>query len=269
MGLKATILGCGSSGGVPRLGGHWGACDPSEPKNRRTRCSLLLEKSQANEAAATTVLIDTSPDLREQLLAAGVSRVDGVVYSHDHADQTHGIDDLRPLVFANQRMADLYMDEATRKGLMRKFDYIFETPPGSDYPPIARALPIEAGERVQIGGPGGEIALMPFMQYHGRIHSLGFRVGGLGYANDLVGLPEESYAYLEDLEVLIVDALRYSSHPTHFNLQQALDLIERVKPERAVLTNMHIDLDYRRLCEELPAGVVPAYDGMGLELTLD
>lgn len=266
MTLKITILGCGSSGGVPRPGGDWGVCDPDEPKNQRTRCSILLEKSTVSSTKATTVLIDTSPDLRLQLLGAGVRHIDGVLYTHEHADQTHGIDDLRPLVYANKTIAQMYMDQATSDALMRKFGYVFRTPKASNYPPIANMNLIAPGQMVTIDGPGGAIEAMPFLQYHGKINSLGFRIGGCAYVNDLVELDEASYQHLDGLEVLIVDALRYTTHPTHFSVDQALELAQRLKPRRTVLTNMHIDLDYNILGRELPQGVVPAYDGMMIEI---
>lgn len=267
MSLRITILGCGSSGGVPRTGGDWGACDPSEPKNRRSRCSILIERMNKPSGKATTVLIDTSPDLRNQLLAAKVTHIDGVLFTHEHADQTHGIDDLRPLVYANNCMAEMYMDRRTSEALDRKFGYIFRTPTGSDYPPIARQNLIMPGAAVRIDGPGGEISAMPYLQHHGRINSLGFRIANFAYSNDLVKLPEESYQYLNGLDVLIVDALRYSAHPTHFNVEQALDLVDRIKPRQSILTNMHNDLDYNSLSNELPEGVVPAYDGMVIEFS--
>ena len=238
MSLRVTILGCGSSGGVPRIGGDWGACNPDEPKNWRSRCSILIERKGARNSKATTVLIDTSPDLRNQLLAAEVSHLDGVLITHEHADQTHGIDDLRPIVYANKRMAEIYMDAATSNMLSRRFGYIFDQPDGSDYPPIARRNLITPGTSVRIDGPGGEISAMPYLQHHGRINSLGFRIDDFAYSNDLVKLPEESYRYLNGLDVLIVDALRYSAHPTHFNVEQALDLIDRIKPRQSILTNL-------------------------------
>lgn len=269
MALRITILGCGSSGGVPRTGGDWGACDPAEPKNRRSRCSILIEKTNTSSQIATTVLVDTSPDLRNQLLAANVRHVDGVLYTHEHADQTHGIDDLRPLVFANGKVAQMYMDARTRTALYEKFGYIFKTPKNSDYPPIATETLIEAGTPVRIDGPGGVVEAMPYLQRHGRIDSLGFRIGDIAYSNDLVELDEASYQHLEGLDVLIVDALRYNPHPTHFNVEQALELVARLKPKRAILTNMHVDLDYNTLCAELPEGVEPAYDGMIIESAAD
>lgn len=262
MSLRITILGCGSSGGVPRTGGDWGHCDPSNPKNQRSRCSILVEKTSTSSQNPTRILVDTAPELRLQLLAAEISRLDAVLYTHEHADQTHGIDDLRPLAYISGAVVEMYMDQRTSDELTQKFGYIFATPKGSDYPPIAKCNLIEPDCEVQIDGPGGRLKAMPFLQHHGRISSLGFRFGDFAYCNDLVEMDEASYRHLHGLDLLVVDALRYSTHPTHFNVDQALELIDRLKPKRSVLTNMHIDLDYNILCKELPEGVVPAYDGM-------
>ena len=259
-GLKATILGCGSSGGVPRIGGHWGACDPNEPKNRRTRCSLLIERGK------TAVIVDTSPDLREQLLRSGTEWLDGVLFTHDHADQTHGIDDLRALLINRRRRVDVYMDASTEATLMARFGYCFATPEGSQYPPILNAHALRPFVPVRIEGEGGAIEAVPFMQSHGEVHSLGFRFGPIAYSSDLVGLPEESFRILEGLDVWIVDALRYRPHPSHAHLDLALEWIARLAPKRAVLTNMHLDLDYQTLKRDLPAGVEPAFDGMTIEV---
>ncbi len=266
MTLRLTILGCGSSGGVPRIDGDWGRCDPDEPRNRRSRCSLLVE--QFNETGkATTVLVDTAPDLREQMLDAGAKRVDAVLFSHDHADQTHGIDDLRVLAYRAKTRVPVYMDAQTSATLTDRFGYCFQTPEGSSYPPIleARDMPWP-GERVEIDGPGGILSATPLLQDHGNIPSLGFRFGAAGYSNDLVGMPEESLSALQGVKLWIVDALRRDPHPTHAHLGRTLDWIDRLKPELAVLTNMHIDLDYGTLRQELPEGVIPAYDGLKLEI---
>ena len=262
MSLQVTILGCGTSGGVPRVGDHWGACDPANPKNRRRRCSLLVERHGAG--GETGVLVDTSPDLRQQLLDAGTGWIDGVLYTHDHADHVHGIDDLRQVAFNGRRRVDVYFDEATGKLLRSRFAYCFESPAGSDYPPILRGHEIVAGEMVKIGGAGGAIEALPFRQIHGSGETLGFRFGGLAYSPDVSDFPEESLKALHDLDVWIIDALRPAPHPSHFSVEQALAWIARVKPKRAVLTHMHVDLDYATLARELPQGVEPAYDGMVL-----
>jgi phosphoribosyl 1,2-cyclic phosphate phosphodiesterase len=264
MRLVFTILGCGSSGGVPRVGSGWGACDPTNPKNRRRRCSLLVERSDGR--GRTRVLVDTSPDLREQLLDAEVDWLDGVLFTHEHADQTHGIDDLRGLVIHHRRRIDVYLDEPTARALRLRFAYCFTTPEGSSYPPILNEYRITPGEPVVIKGEGGPITALPFLQDHGDIPSLGFRFGKVAYSSDVKDLPPESAAALEGIEIWIVDALRYQPHPTHFSVADALAWIERIKPKRAFLTNMHTDLDYERLRRELPEGVEPAYDGMRIEV---
>lgn len=265
--LRITILGCGSSPGVPRIGGYWGACDPNNPKNRRRRCSMLTERIDT-AGQATQVLVDTSPDMREQVLAAGLARLDGVLFTHPHADHIHGIDDLRGFVINMGRRVDIHADEPTMARLREGFGYCFETPPGSDYPPLVEAHLIEAGRHVTIGGPGGSIEAFPVRQQHGRISSLGFRMGTLAYSPDVSGLDELAAASLTGLDVWIVDALRYTPHPSHFSLPETLDWIERLRPKRAILTHMHIDLDYDTLRRTLPAGVEPAYDGMVLELPI-
>lgn len=261
MGLEATILGCGSSGGVPRITGEWGACDPQNPKNRRTRCSLLVR--QSTPQGTTQLLVDSSPDLREQLLRAGATRLDGVLYTHDHADQTHGIDDLRAIAYQQRARLKVWMDAATQRTLFARFGYCFETPPNSDYPPILAAQRI--GEKlapIHVSGAGGTIEAQPFAQLHGRSPSLGFRFGDVAYSSDLHELPPQSQAQLKGLRCWIVDALRYQPHPSHLHLDKALALIAALKPQRAVLTNLHIDMDYASLRQRLPPHVEPAYDGM-------
>jgi phosphoribosyl 1,2-cyclic phosphate phosphodiesterase len=261
--LSFTILGCGSSGGVPRVAQGWGACDPNEPKNNRRRCSALVERTSAD--GKTVVLVDVSPDLRWQLIDARVTRLDAVLLSHPHADHTHGIDDLRPLTIASRRLIDVFMDAPTSKDVTTKFGYIFATPEGSSYPPVAREHRLTAGETVSVNGPGGVISAMPFDLEHGDISALGFRFGGLAYTPDLNGVPDAAWRHLEGLDVWVIDALRYTRHPSHLSLDEALALIERMAPKRAVLTNLHTDLDYQSLARRLPRNVVPAYDGMRIE----
>lgn len=263
MSLSLTILGCGSSGGVPRVAQGWGACDPGNPRNRRRRCSVLA--SREGPRGRTLALVDTGPDLRVQLIDAGVTHLDGVLISHEHADHTHGIDDLRPIAIATHKRIDVHMDETTSGIMRRRFSYIFETPPGSSYPPIVDEKRLRAGETCVIEGEGGRIETTPFNLEHGDIAALGFRFGSLAYTPDLNGIPPESLRFLEGLEVWVVDALRYTRHPSHFSLDETLAWIETLKPRRAVLTNLHTDLDYETLRRRLPAGVVPAYDGMRIE----
>ena len=265
MTLTFTILGCGSSMGVPRAALGWGVCDPNNPKNRRRRCSLLVERGDG-DTGRTSVLVDTSPDLREQLLAADVRALDAVMYTHGHADHTHGIDDLRPLFIQARRRVDVYLDDSTARELTSKFGYCFETPPGSEYPAIVQRHRVVAGQPIIVDGAGGAITVLPVLQQHGDIHSLGYRFGGLGYSCDLNGLPDASVTAFAGLEIWILDALRYAPHPSHFSLDDALRWIERVKPKRAILTNLHSDLDYEALRAKLPPHVEPAYDGLKITL---
>jgi phosphoribosyl 1,2-cyclic phosphate phosphodiesterase len=259
-----TILGCGSSMGVPRPALGWGACDPSNPKNRRRRTSLLIERR--GPKGITRVLVDTSPDLREQLLDADVDWLDGVLITHEHADHIHGIDDLRPLFVRKRRRVDMYLSEKTAHLLRMRFGYCFESPPGSEYPPIVADRRLTPGEPVTIEGEGGPVTALPILQQHGDIASLGFRFGAFAYSCDLNGLPAESVAALAGLEVWVVDALRYTAHPSHLSVPDALRWIERLKPKRAILTNLHADLDYETLRRQLPSHVEPAYDGMAVAL---
>lgn len=261
---QVTILGCGSSGGVPRPALGWGVCDPNNPRNRRRRTSILVE--QGDPGRLTRILVDTSPDLREQLLDAGVDWLDGVLYSHIHADHTHGIDDLRALVIHRRRRIDAFLDEATARGMHGRFGYCFKTPPGSDYPPILNEHRLMPGQAITIHGEGGAIDVLPYLQEHGDISSLGFRFGDFAYSADLKNLPPASAALLEGLDTWVLDALRYAPHPSHFSLDEALAWVERLRPRRAVLTNLHADLDYDELRAKLPPHVEPAYDGMCLAI---
>lgn len=263
--LEFTILGCGSSGGVPRADGDWGLCDPSEPKNFRMRCSLLVRRpGDGPSDPPTTALVDASPELRLQTAKAGVKRVDAVLLTHDHADQVHGLDDVRAFYLRQQARIPCWMDAATDATMMQRFGYIFEGEGG--YPAICdrRAIPAH-GEAWAVGGPSGAIPVVTFDQDHGGVRSVGYRFGGVAYSSDVVGLDEAAFAALADLDVWIVDALRRRPHPTHAHLDLALEWIDRVKPRRAILTNMHIDMDYGQLLAQLPAGVEPAFDGLVFE----
>lgn len=273
--LRFEILGSGSSGGVPRLGGRdgagdWGACDPNEPKNRRMRCSILVRREHAEHGFAnehaTAVLVDTSPDLRAQLLAARCSRLDGVLITHDHADQTHGLDDLRAIALQARQRVPVHIDPETAGALLERFRYCFEAAAGGGYPAILDRIDMPvAGERFSVNGPSGPIEARAFRQNHGNVDSLGFRFGDTAYSSDVVALPEESFDILKGVRTWIVDALQYAPHKTHAHLDLALEWIARVKPERAILTNLHIHMDYRTLLDSLPAGVFPAFDGMTLD----
>ena len=259
--LVVRLLGTGSSGGVPRINGDWGVCDPSNPRNRRSRCSLLISKWTEGQETPTRVLIDTSPEMRNQLIDAKASHLDAVLYSHDHADQSHGIDDLRTYALTMKRRMPVYLDESTFKTLSKRFAYCFEG--FGPYPSILDArVELKPLHHINIEGPGGDIGFLALDQDHGSIRSLGFRFGEVAYCNDVVDLPETSLEQLYGLKLFIVDALRYKPHPTHAHLEKSLQWIERLKPKRALLTNLHIDMDYDRLHAELPDHVEPAYDGM-------
>lgn len=267
---RITLLGTGSSGGVPRANGDWGDCDPGNPRNRRRRCSALVERANSRAdldagTAVTRVVIDTSPDFREQMLSARVPRIDGVVLTHDHADQTHGIDDLRAFAYLQRQRIPVWMDASTAATVTTRFGYTFETPPGSSYPAILdrREMPAP-GTPVTVNGPGGPVSLIPIDQEHGAIRSLGFRIGEIAYSPDINRLPDHSVGALAGVGCWVVDALREEPHPTHFTVSDALAAIERVGARQAVLTNLHITLDYETLAAKLPAHVRPAHDGLRL-----
>jgi phosphoribosyl 1,2-cyclic phosphate phosphodiesterase len=256
--VRVTILGCGTSGGVPRLGGpngagEWGAANPADPRNRRTRCSILVQDK------GKTVLVDTSPDVRAQLLATQVETVDAVIWSHEHADQVHGIDDLRPYTFRRGAI-EAWADARTLEILQRRFGYVFESGGDGLYHALYDVRTIE--------GPfmaAGSLAVTPIPLDHGIAPSLGFRFGDILYVNDLVRVPEESFGLMHDADILIVDAMRYRPHPTHAHLDLALEWVERVAPRHAFLTNLHVDMDYAELDRRTPAHVHPCHDGLVIE----
>lgn len=249
---RVTILGCGTSGGVPRADGEWGVCDPAEPRNRRRRASILVQSERAN------IVVDTTPDLREQCLDAGLQRIDAVFYTHTHADHIMGLDDLRAFMLRQRHAIPIYCDEGSLEVLSQRFGYVFTGSLG--YPAICAANLIDGPQRV------ADMEVTSFEQIHGPLVSLGFRFGSVAYSTDLNGLPEESKAALQDLDVWIVDALRYDPHPTHAHLDLTLGWIEELRPRRAVLTHMTWDMDYRELSARLPSHVEPAYDGMVIDL---
>ena len=251
--MRVTVLGCGTSGGVPRIGNVWGVCDPSEPRNRRRRSSILVQ------SASTNLIVDTTPDMREQCLDINLQRLDGALYTHDHADHVNGIDDLRGFTLLQGQRIPVYGDADTIYSLQQRFGYIFAN--AANYPSIAAAHTIKGPFTV------GDIDVVPFRQTHGSMESLGFRFGAIAYSTDLNGLPEDSMELLQDLDVWIVDALRPKPHPTHTHLEQTLKWIDRLRPKRAFLTHMTSDMDYRSLCRELPAGVEPAHDGQVIEFS--
>ncbi len=275
--LRITVLGCGSSGGVPRIDGDWGACDPGNPKNRRRRCSILVERAETDADFSTDritrAVVDTSPDLREQMLSAGGGLLDAVFYTHDHADQSHGVDDLRAIVYRRRQLVPAYMNAETRDSLVARFSYIFEQPPGSGYPPLADPRTVAAGDVVRIEGAGGGFDAEAFDAPHGRITCAGWIFGGaadgggVAYTPDVHALDEAALARIATAEVWIVDALRDRAHPSHATVEQAFAWLARTQPKLGVLTNMHVDLDYEALLARCPPGVRPAYDG--LQITLE
>jgi phosphoribosyl 1,2-cyclic phosphate phosphodiesterase len=254
--MKVTILGCGASTGVPAIGPNWGKCDPADPRNRRRRASLLVEVGEV------AILIDTSPDLREQLIDTRVRRLDAVVMTHAHADHVHGIDDIRQLNRLMSAAIPLWADTKTLAEIRRRFGYALEPPsePGRFYKPTL--------EPNEINGPFAVrgVLVAPFVQDHGFSTSLGFRIGAMAYSTDVTELDEAAFAAVAGVDLWIVDCMRRAPHPTHSHLDKTLGWIKRVRPRRAVLTHMDQSLDYRALAAELPDGVEPGQDGLVIEL---
>ena len=258
--LRFTILGCGSSGGVPRIGGHWGNCDPNNVKNFRKRCSLLIQRFENNNV--TNVLIDTTPDMRQQLLDAKIGKLDAVIYTHEHADHLHGLDDLRMIVINMQKRLPVFASKQTKNSILERFGYAFKTPKGSPYPPILDMNDLT--ETLEIQGAGGPIKFTSFDVDHGNILVSAIKVNDVLYTPDISKVRNDTE--LRDLDYWILDSLRYKPHPSHVNLEQALGLIDRYKPRKAILTNLHVDLDYLTLLNETPDNVVPAHDGLQIKL---
>ena len=267
MTLKVTILGCGSSGGVPRVGNDWGVCDPKEPKNRRTRCSLLVEqweggKEPPNEDK-TVILIDTSPDVREQLLKAKVTHIDAVLYTHDHADQSHGIDDLRAIAYRMRKQIPVFMDAPTKDNLFNRFRYCFEMPEGRVHPPILDLQPsFKASDHVSISGSGGDIDIDVLGLSHGPVPSSGFKFNNqLSYTPDVWDIDDDMLDLISGSKIWIVDALRYNPSPTHAHVDKSLMWQARIAVPNIILTNLHVDMDYAILSKELMSSQSLAYDG--------
>lgn len=270
--LRITILGCGSSGGVPRVGGDWGVCDPSEPKNKRSRCSILVEKWAGNargddappQSERTMLIVDTSPDLREQLLREEVGRIDALLFTHDHADQSHGIDDMRAIAYRMRKRIPTYMDEHTKAFVFNRFQYCFEMPEGRVHPAILELQPlIKSGDKVEIDGPGGVISTKTLGLSHGPTPSLGFIFDNKAvYTPDVWDIAPDVLSEIERPELWVVDALRYAAHPTHAHVDKTLSWLAKTRTREAVLTNLHIDLDYETLSKETFSNQIVAYDGM-------
>ena len=250
--MKAVILGCGTSSGVPRIGGDWGVCDPTDPRNRRTRASVAVMSE------TTTILVDTGPDMREQLVGAGIGAIDAVIWTHEHADHTHGIDDLRQLFHVRGTPVPGYSNQATLEVLTHRFAYVFAG--RGSYPASASANVLEQDKVI------GDIRLRSVEMPHGEIVSLGlcFEQDGqrIGYATDFHAITPTMETLFADLDVWIVDALRHRPHPTHPHLGMTLEAIAKLQPKRAILTHMDQSMDFGTLAAELPDGVEPGFDGL-------
>jgi len=255
--MRVTILGCGGSSGVPLIGNVWGQADPANPRNRRRRPSILVEN------ASTSILVDTGPDLREQLVDRGSQHLDAVLYTHAHADHAHGIDDLRAINWLTGKPLDVHADADALAILTHRFDYCFAPlPPGGNIYARPALTPCI------INGPFrvGSIDVIPFAQDHGFSNSLGFRFGRIAYSTDVVRLSDEAFEVLEGVETWVVDCVRLEPpHPVHAHWEITRGWIERLRPKRAILTHMNHMMDYDTLCRLLPDGVEPAYDGMVIE----
>ena len=269
MKLEVTILGSGSSGGVPRADGNWGVCDPADPRNRRSRCSMMIRRvSEEGAEHWTTAVVDASPEFRLQTAEAGAKRLDALLMTHDHADQAHGIDDIRAFAQRQRARIPCPVDAATEETLRRRVGYIFHGEKG--YPAISDLVPIPPhGAPWRVDGPSGAIPVITFDQDHGEMRSVGYRFGPNVYSSDVVQLDDAAFEAMAGAELWIVDALRYAPHPTHAHVERTLGWIERLRPARAILTNLHIDLDYTELSGRLPAGVEPGFDGMRIEFNIE
>lgn len=254
--MKVTILGCGASSGIPIIGCRCAVCQSPNPKNKRLRASILIEQGN------TRLLVDMSPDLRHQALMHQITQVDAICITHAHADHTHGIDDVRPFNYMKDQPLPVYATRETFDRVKQQFSYCFQPP----IPEFGWFRPALEAHEVELNGKAfqvsDEMAVTPFLQIHGKMPCMGIKVGNFAYSTDVNNLPEESLQTLENIEIWVVDCLRYSVAPTHAHLDMTLEWIARVKPKRAILTHMAHEMDYESLKSRLPAHVEPAYDGM-------
>ena len=256
--MKFIILGCGSSMGVPRPDGYFGNCDPKNKKNYRTRCSALIKTDLEN------VLIDTSPDLRHQMLSQNIKKIDKVFYSHMHADQTHGINDLRSFFISNKKPINVFADTTTSKYLKKNFSYCFDTN-SREYPAILKLNKIS--KRLFIKDKKKNVLIKPITVQHGNVKSICYIINKkLAYISDVSKIFNKDYKYFKNLKYLIIDCLWYKNHPSHFNLEKSLEIIKKFSPKKAILTNLHTDIDYNQIRKILPKNIVPAYDGLSVTL---
>ena len=257
MTLKFTILGCGSSLGVPRADGSFGKCDPSEKKNYRTRCGAIITSNYSN------TLIDTSPDLRLQLLKNNIKNIDRVLYSHYHADQTHGINDLRIFFIKNKKKIPIYCDNQTKKYLLKNFSYCFKKT--SSYEAILKINSIKTIN--QFKDQNIKLSIRSIKVKHGNIKCCAFIINNkCAYLSDVNMIYQKDYKYFKNIKYFVIDCLRHNKHPSHYNLEEVLKLIKILNPKKAILTNLHSDLDYNKLKKLLPKNISPAYDGMSFNL---
>jgi len=257
--MRVTILGCGPSGGVPGVGPYWGKCDPDNPKNTRLRPSIFVE----NETLS--LLVDTSPDLRQQLLNKDYGRIDGVLYTHGHADHLHGIDDLRSVNRTQNEVLDIYLNQETLDDIKQRFGYVLEPlAPGADvfYKPVLKPHVVKSGIKFEIKGQ----SIMPVMQDHGYCETIGYRIGDFAYSTDVVNMPPESFDLLDGIKVWVIGTLVDTPHPTHADVEKAIGWVKDIAPERAFLTHLGSGLDYNVLSERLPDHIRPCFDGLVIDI---
>ena len=256
--MKFIILGCGSSMGVPRPDGHFGNCDPKNKKNYRTRCSALIKSKTEN------ILIDTSPDLRQQLLRHNIKKIDKVFYSHMHADQTHGINDLRSFFISSKKPINVFADNGTARHLKMAFSYCFDTN-NQEYPATLKLNNIS--KKLSIKNKYKNIFIKPIKVEHGNVSSICYIIDKkLAYISDVSKIYKKDYFYFKNLKYLIIDCLWYKYHPSHFNLEASLEIIKKFSPKKAILTNLHTDIDYNEIKKKLPKNLIPAFDGLTINL---